>query len=389
MILVVSLMRRQGTTGVQTHMRAFAQQLARTGHACEVVTPFDGPPWLLYPLLALRRLIEKISPAAGVWLYRSGHALLLRLALRRALLRHPDSVIYAQCPVSADVALRSRTLAQQTITMVVHFNLSQADEWVDKGAVRADGRLYRAMRRFESDVLPRVDALVFVSAFAERMLLQRMPALAVVRREVIPNFLVDPGEPSPLSRATSDLIAIGTLEPRKNQRYLLDIVAAARDAGRCLTLTIAGDGPDRTTLVEWVQTLGITDRVTFAGYVKDAARLFASHRACVHVATMENFSVTLVEACAAGRAVLAAATGGTAEAFDDGVEGRALPLNDARRAAQIIGEALDAQNELERMGTAARRRFLASYEAAAVVDRLHRFIAGGSYVVQPIVESPA
>src|SRR3569833_856731 len=43
-----------------------------------------------------------------------------------------------------------------------------------------------------------------------------------------------------------DLINIGTLEPRKNQRYLIEVLVRTTHKGHPYTLTLVGDGPDRS-----------------------------------------------------------------------------------------------------------------------------------------------
>ena len=80
-----------------------------------------------------------------------------------------------------------------------------------------------------------------------RELHRRIPELRRVQSAVIPNFLADPGV-RVQSDLHPDLITVGTLEYRKNQRYALEIVAAAKAIGHRLTLTIVGDGPDRAML---------------------------------------------------------------------------------------------------------------------------------------------
>lgn len=68
-----------------------------------------------------------MSRPAGVWWYRRWHAHYLDDALRRHLNeRERGGVVYAQCPVSAEVALRVRK--GQRVVMAAHFNVSQAQE---------------------------------------------------------------------------------------------------------------------------------------------------------------------------------------------------------------------------------------------------------------------
>ena len=72
--------------------------------------------------------------------------------------------------------------------------------------------------------------------------------------------------------------------------------------------------------------------------------------------------------------IFAAAVGGISEVYDDCVEGRFIPLYDAQIAARLILEWLDSETILEQAGTAARTRFLASFEETHVADKLTEFL---------------
>lgn len=365
-LLIVSLMRPQGTTGVQTHVKNFRAYLDSEGQTYRLLTPFDAARSILYPLIGARRILERCAPALSVWLYRAGHAMLLRNVLSKALRAGNECVIYAQCPVSAGAALAVRRHAGQRVVLIVHFNVSQADEWAGKGMIAPDGRVHRGITRFEEQLLPKLDALVFVSAFMCDQLLARIPVLKDVPHEVIPNFVRDPAGAVSASEISGDLIAIGTLEPRKNQQYLLDILAAAKNLGHLLRLTIVGDGPDRQSLQARARSLELLEQVHFAGFVPDAARMLGQHRACIHVARIENLPITLIEAMAWGRPVFASNVGGIPEVLIDGEQGRLLPLDNADAAARILCAAFADAACMQSFGAAARARFMARFEHNSV-----------------------
>ncbi|MHB1098291.1 MAG: glycosyltransferase family 4 protein [Burkholderiales bacterium] len=371
-ILIATIMRPEGDTGVQTHFRAYMGYLGEIGRRCDLVTPYSAPLWQVYPVFGLRKLVDLLNGAASVWWYRYWHAYFLRQALKHRLQTGASCVIYAQCPLSAQAALSARVSKNQRVVMVTHFNISQADEWAGKGLISNGGRFYCAIQAFETKVLPRLDGLVFVSDFMRRELVGRIPAITKVAAIVVPNFLPDPGLPK-AQTAVADLINIGTLEARKNQQYLLEIVAALRDMGRPLSLTLVGDGPDRRVLENKARILKIDELVHFAGFVSNAAEHIGRHRACIHVAKLESFGITLIEAMARGRSVFAAPVGGVAEVLGDGTVGMALPLHDANAAAQIVAHAMGNPDWMAATGLAARERFLKEYSSGVAAKRLTQF----------------
>jgi len=373
-ILIATLLRPQGDTGVQTHFNAFLNWAGEKNLSMRLVTPYDSPRWQVYPMFALRRLVDPLNKLVSVWWYRHWHALFLRLALCNALADGRPCTVYAQCPLSAAAALQARTAGEQKVIMVVHFNVSQADEWVEKGMIKTEDVMYRAIRNLEATVFQQVDGLVFVSEFIQQELAARIPASAAIPYRIVPNFLRDPGLVSERKNFEADLICIGTLESRKNQRYALEIIAAAKKLGRTLNLTIVGDGPDRQMLRSLAIDYGIEQQVTFAGFVKNAASLMPLHRAFLHTARMESFGIVLIEAMAHGLPVFAPAVGGIPEVFTHEREGRFIPLDDAGQAAEMIIQWLDSEQTMQVASMAARDRFLACFEAAAVAARLAFFL---------------
>lgn len=373
-IIIATIMRPAGDTGVQTHFQAFAQWMSGRSVPHRMVTPYSAPKWQVYPVFALRTIIAPFSGPFSVWWYRYWHAFFLRRALRKILMMEDSCVVYAQCPLSAEAALQVRRSSSQRVTMVVHFNVSQADEWAGKGEIAVDGRLFRSIRQLEERVLPKLDGLIFVSDFMRREVFLRIPAIRTVPHRVVPNFLSDPGTEPGTIAPRAELICVGTLEPRKNQRYALEIIAAARAIGRPLRLTLVGDGPDRTMLESLAKNLGVDGDVEFRGHVTHAATLMREHLAYLHVARMESFGITLIEAMGAGVPVFAPGVGGIPEVFTDGVEGRLIPLGDAKSAAEIIVGLVDDPAALDKLGQGARQRFVSRFESGLVASILAEFL---------------
>jgi glycosyltransferase involved in cell wall biosynthesis len=329
----------------------------------------------VYSVFGARRAIAPLSQAAGLWWHRHWHASFLENNLRRSMKPAGSEIIYAQCPLAARAALNARTWRRQQVVMAVHFNLSQAEEWVEKGVLRRSDGLYRSIRESEAQILPRLDGLVFVSEFMRSHLHRILPGISRIPSAVIRNFVADPGATGVRDAVDAELISIGSLEPRKNQAYLLEILAAASAAGTPLRATLVGDGPDRRALELRAERLGVRRLVRFAGYVPEAARLLPRHRAYIHTATMENMPLALMEALASGLPVFAPAVGGIPEIIQDGVQGRLLPLDDPREAASRLLDWL-ARTPASVAAQASRRRYAEEFSAAAGSLRLERFLDG-------------
>ena len=380
-LLIATVARERGITGVHTHIRQLKGYLTRTHRSAEVVTPHEwaggvrGPALpLLGVLFGIRLVLERTYGPANVWWYRRSHEYFLRRALSHRLGTAGACTVYAQCPVSAKAALDARSGPHQRVVLAVHFRVSQADEWVDKGQIRRDDAVYRWIRRTERSVVPRVDGLVFVSRWARDALVAWLPEAAGRRHVVLHNFVEAPRAPRTPPITHGDLVTVGNLEAVKNHRFLLRVLAAARRMGHHYSLDIFGEGVERANLRALANELGLREQVRLRGFRGDVQEQLPGFRAYVHASYSESSSLAIMEAMAAGLPVLSSSVGALTELFSDPNEGRFWPIEDPDRAAAILIQLLEDSAERGRAGRAARVRFDREYDAAVVAPRLIEFL---------------
>lgn len=382
-IVIATALRAEGITGVHTHVRQLGRYLAAGGTSATLLTPFSWGRWLAVPVFGFRLLLHRISRPAGVAWYRYWHEVFLRQALRRHLATAGPCVVYAQGPPEARAALRARRGPHQRVVLAVHFRISQADEWADKNDITRGGSVFRAIRRTERKVVPRVDGLVYVSEWARRAVLGWMPEAKRVPSAVIGNF-VAPLDHEPHPEPQADLVTTGNLDIVKNHRFLLTVLAEAKRAGRTLTLDVYGEGPCRKDLLQQARDLGLENQVRFRGFRQDVREFLPGYRAYVHASYSESSSLAIMEAMAAGLPVVAGDIGPLAELCDDGVEGRFWPLDDPAQAASILLGLLDSETGRRKAAAAARERFRRDFDATVIGPRLLSFLLG-----TPSPSSPA
>ena len=381
-VVVATIFREDGETGVHTHFGQLRDYLERHGTGVSVVTPFAWNRTLSYPVFAPRLVLRHVSPPAAVVWYRHWHEVFLYRALRQRLADSREQVIYAQGPLEARAALRARRGPRQRVIMAVHFRASQADEHAEPGReIKRDGALYRAMRRAEREVILHVDGLVYVSGWARDALLGWLPEAADVPSEVIGNGV------TPVATTVSvqgereqpaDLVTVGRLDEAKNHRFLLDVLVEARRKGRRVTLDIYGDGPLRRDLARRISSLDLDGQVRLLGFRADVRRQLPAYRAYAHASYAETSSLAIIEAMAAGLPVVAAAIGPIPELCKDGAEARFWPLDDAARAAATLLELLESRPALAAAASAARARFERDYDIDVVGARLKSFLLADS-----------
>jgi glycosyltransferase involved in cell wall biosynthesis len=381
-LVIATILREEGITGVHTHVRQLRRYLEECDETVTLVTPFSWSRTLAIPVFAPRLILQRCSGSADVAWYRYWHAAFLQKALRSALAEVGDCVVYAQCPLSARAALRARRGPHQRVVMAVHFSISQADEWAVKKLIKNDGAVFRAIRQVERETIPQVDGLVYVSRWAQNGLLSWLPEAAAVPSSVIDNFV------APLPHLSNqeligDLVTVGNLLLAKNHRFLLDVLAAAKQAGRSITLDVFGEGPLRKDLQARARSLGLEGQVRFRGFRQDVRDFLPRYRAYVHASYSESSSLAIIEAMAADLPIVAGNIGPIAELCDDGVEARFWSLDDASQAAATLLELLDCEPARLRAATAAGARFRRDFDANLVAPRLSSFLMAATSGVSP------
>jgi glycosyltransferase involved in cell wall biosynthesis len=375
-LIIATILRGDGITGVDTHVRQVRRYLDEGGTGSALVTPFSWGGSLVYPVFGVRKLgLERYCPPASVAWYMHWHEVFVRNALRRHLAGIGDCVVYAQDPPSARAALRVRQGPHQRVVMAVHLRISMAEEWADKKQIKRGGTVFRAIQRMEREAIPQVDGLVFVSNWGRDALLGWLPEAAAVPFAIIGNF-VAPLDTEPSRGPLRDLVTIGNLDLVKNHRFLLKVLAKARRAGRSLTLDVFGDGPCRKDLLRQTHALGLETQVRFRGFRPDARHFLPGYRAYVHASYSESLPLAIIEAMAAGLPIVAGDTGGIGELCDDGVEGRFWPLDDPAHATAILLDLLDCEPARLKAANAALERFHRHFDAEVVGPELERFLRG-------------
>ena len=159
------------------------------------------------------------------------------------------------------------------------------------------------------------------------------------------------------------ILHVGTLQPRKNLTFLLDVFAQLRQdpAFADLTLVLAGGkGWFYEEIFNRVQALGLTDWVRFPGYVPDETlpQWYAAAACLVFPSAYEGFGMPILEAMACGTPVIAANTSSIPEAV--GEAGLLYEVNDAAALLQHVRDLLQQPNlasHLHQSGLIQARRF--------------------------------
>jgi glycosyltransferase involved in cell wall biosynthesis len=222
----------------------------------------------------------------------------------------------------------------------------------------------RAGRRLQA--LRRADLAVAYSSAVDR----HLAANGVTRRARVPLFTTVAARQGSGHATRRRVVFAGRLVKPKGVEVL---IRAARDVDA--EFVICGDGRQLPALRGLARRVGVKDRVSFRGWL--AAEELAAELANASVVAIpslwpEPFGLVGIEALAAGRPVVASATGGVSDWLQDGVTGVLVRPGDARELGRALEELLADPARQQAMGSAGREavaeRFSRERHVAKLVE---------------------
>jgi len=141
---------------------------------------------------------------------------------------------------------------------------------------------------------------------------------------------------------------------------------------------VVGDGPERGAVERLAQNLGLERRCRFLGWRADLPNVYAASDVVALTSLNEGSPVSVIEAMASGRAVVATAVGGVPDVVSEAT-GILVPVGDRRGFADAIVSLLrdpDRRAELGRKGREVAIRRFGSDRLIADIDRLYMDLLG-------------
>ena len=141
---------------------------------------------------------------------------------------------------------------------------------------------------------------------------------------------------------------LGRLKKYKSVEHLLHAAKIVREKIPDIKLYIVGDGDNRQNLETLTKELGITDNVIFTGFVseKDKIEYLQKMHFVVNTSSKEGWGLTVVEANACGRTVIAANVQGLRDSVIDGKTGLLYEYGNVKELAEKIISLLSNPNKI-------------------------------------------
>ena len=333
--------------GVQGQVLGLARALRARGVYARVLAPCDGLP----PEPFVTPLGNSIPYAQNGSMAPVAPDPAAQLRLMGALWDEQFDVVHLHEPIAPGPTMTALVL--KPAPMIGTFHASGHIGW------------YRWARPVVRRLASRLDVRCAVSPAAADMAGRHLGG----RYEVLFNGVeVDRWASAPPSPTTSPTIFfLGRHEPRKGLAVLLE---SLQWLPADLTVWIAGVGPETEALRRRYRD---DTRLQWLGPISDdekAARLRGADVFCVPSLGGESFGVVLLEAMAAGTAVVASDLAAYDEVARGGRDALLAPVGDASELAKVLLRALEGGPEAADLVDSGRHR-AETFSMAALAERYH------------------
>lgn len=176
-----------------------------------------------------------------------------------------------------------------------------------------------------------------------------------------------------VDKAELRLISIGRLSKEKGYDKLLKAVSHIKAKWKKnVRLFIVGEGPEKSNLVRLSQEYGISDDVSFPGYMNNAFKILKCFDIFVMSSLTEGMPITLLEAMRAGMPIVVTAVGGISEALEGGKCGILVPSGNELDLANKIVELYENNLLREELSKKAKVRFLDEFTVEKMEEKYRK-----------------
>lgn len=168
--------------------------------------------------------------------------------------------------------------------------------------------------------------------------------------------------------------AVGTvtrLMPAKGNEYLVAAVPEILRRHPHVRVFIVGEGELQDALETQTRALGVGDRLVFAGFQRDVAAVLSALDILVFPSLWEGTPLTVFEALAMGKPIVATDADGLMDVLTDGQDALVVPRRDPGRIAEAVCTLVEQPERSARLAAGARATG-ARYDIQAFVHKMER-----------------
>lgn len=226
----------------------------------------------------------------------------------------------------------------------------------------------------EKALSKRTEAIIAVSN-ALKLELERKCRISGERISVIYNGVAPPsgGDGGKVRRRFGiepEAVVVGSVArfiPSKGIQHLLDAIPLIRNRCGDVRFIIVGTGPYEEALKMRARTLGVEGQVIFTGYVTSVWDYLAAMDIFVLPTLSEGLGISVLEAMAMGRPVVASNVGGIPEVVEHGRNGYLVPPGNSAALASAVISLIEDVHRRRIFGQEGRQRVMANFSVESMV----------------------
>lgn len=165
---------------------------------------------------------------------------------------------------------------------------------------------------------------------------------------------------------------VGSLSEHKGQRHLVDAAPRVIDSFPKAKFLLVGEGPLRSELEEKIKSMDLNGKVVLSGFRRGIPEIMGIMDLYVQPSLREAFGISIIEAMAMGKPVVASRVGGIPEVVKDGETGVLVPPGDSKAISETIVKLLGDKGRALKMGRAGSERVRTHFTSEAAVGGLER-----------------
>ncbi|MGI6686606.1 MAG: glycosyltransferase family 4 protein [Bacillota bacterium] len=162
---------------------------------------------------------------------------------------------------------------------------------------------------------------------------------------------------------------VARLAPQKGIKHFIQAAFQVSQVVDQVQFLVVGDGPLRRELEHQASKIGLRDKIIFTGHYQNISEIYPLIDVFVMPSLSEGLSISLIEAMAAKRPIVASATGGIPELIVHREFGLLVPPGNQQALAQGILELLKRPKWSEKLAEAAGQRARSQFTIEKMVQQ--------------------
>lgn len=344
--------------GAEKHVLSLAKEIMKSSNFTPIIACLDNKGYFYDQAISLNIPVVILKRK-----YR--YDILIALSLKKILNKEKITILHTNMFYSNMIGRIAGRLAKVPVIVSTEHGLSV---WKNKFLIFID----RITQNY-------VDKIITVSDQSRsiRLVREKIKKNKII---TIHNF-VNVNEFSPSSEPDSSLVSkynlknkfvIGMLTRLNENKRIQDAILAMKKVVRSYPesrLVILGDGPIKDELIQLSIDEGLENHVIFTGFQKDTTSWLNIFDIFLSISKREDFPVSLLEAMAMSKPVIATEVGGVPEIVNTLTGVLIKPENPEMLSKEIIWM-LDNWEKAKKMGTEGRKRIEEHFSQDVIVPQI-------------------